>query len=178
MTTYKIGISADKATVYIAAGSDTLPAGSTALSSFDHGSTDPIGSVDNHVLFHHVREALYHTKAADLSSGAMFPDGIYNLQNISIKKHGPILTSTYIELSETDLEIVAEATDTFTVKLQPADSATSDFTAVSEDETIATVAVTGGTATVTGVAEGETIILVTHTVTGFTKEIPVTITAE
>lgn len=177
MATYKIGINAAKTEVYIAAGSDALPAGAIALPSFEHGNADPLGSIDNHVLYHHVREALYHTKDADRTQGAMFPDGIYNLQNISIIKHGPILESTYIATSVADIDVVAAATATFTVKLQPADSATSDFTAVSEDPAIATVAVNAGTATVTGVAAGETVVTVTHSVTGFTREVPVTVTA-
>jgi len=148
MSTYKIGLSADKKTVYVARGGDALPAGATvAMTSFKHGETGDGVDVHaaNHVLYQDVQDALYRQK------------GIENMQAISIVTSGSLAAKA---LTAAALAIVKLATKPIVIKYQPADvsAVNADFTFVSSDVTIATVASTG---VVTAVKAGAATITAT-----------------
>lgn len=161
MTTYKIALSADKKTVYLAFGADTFPGGSTSLGTFVHDDDADLvhPNKDNHVLFQHVRDILYKRKASDGGADAVHPNGIYNMQNISIVRHGPAINATY--LTAAAVTAADPATVTAVVKYQPANvnANNNDFTWVSSDPTKATVSAAG---VVTGVANGTSNITATH----------------
>lgn len=154
MTEYNIGLSDDRKTVYVSAGSDALPAEATeVLSDFVHGEEDSLNTwAGNHVLYHHVREALYH-------------EGILDMQRVKIVKHGPLMEVTDLVISAVP-DIEEAATETLAIKYLPSGTAAtlSHFDFASSDEDIATVSAAGE---VTGVAEGTAVITATH------KEIPV-----
>lgn len=182
MTTYKMALSADKKTVYIGKDTVAFPAQSIALPNFDHNeSDDPVHAyAGNHTLFHHVRETLYKRKAADGTAGASYPAGIYNMQELSIVRHGAAINATW--LSAAALEVVAAATAPIVIKYRtedPEDTGTNatntDFTFVSSDPTKATVSAAG---VVTGVAAGEAIITATEKNGTKSVEIAVEVTAE
>lgn len=62
---------------------DTLPAGAVSLGDFDHpAEEDILGYSGNHVLYHHVKEALYHRKP-DGSEG-FWPDNITDMSRLTI----------------------------------------------------------------------------------------------
>lgn len=163
MTTFKLGLSADKRTVYVGKDTVTFPGGgdTVALPSFDHDeSDDPIHAhAGNHTLFHHVRDTLYKRHAADGSAGATHPFGIYNMQEIAITRYGAAILAE--SLSADAVTVADPGTVPLVVKYQPQDvaAANADFTFVSADPAVATVAATG---VVTGVSNGTTTITITE----------------
>lgn len=168
MAIYRLGLLALSKTVLVAISPDTLPAtveGETVISlgTFDH--THDIG--DNlpgqdfgpsHVVYHHVRETLYHRKASDPTETAKHPEGIYDMQSYDIVPHGPLASATGIKVLPVTATVGAAAT-AMPVKGLPTGTALNANTLnfVSADTAIATVAATGA---VTGVAEGTTTIKV------------------
>ena len=85
MAQYQIAYNGTTKTATVQALNDALPEDSINIGQFEHvGEDDPLGPDLNHVLFHHVRDALYKRSAADPSNTAMFPKNITDLQNITI----------------------------------------------------------------------------------------------
>lgn len=85
MAQYQIAYNSTTKTATVQPLNDALPEDSINIGQFEHaGESDPLGPDFNHVLFHHVREALYKRSAANPSNTAMFPDNITDLQNIII----------------------------------------------------------------------------------------------
>lgn len=161
-----IGLSADKKTVYVSMDPEALPAEATdVLTDFKHNddANDALGDDVNHVLYHHVRDALYH-------------EGIYDMQRISIVKHGELWAATGIQAAAVaDVEVGATATLELSYFPSTNDADNDDFTYVSSDPTKATVSAAG---VVTGVAIGDTVITVTHkTMTNLTVDVPITVIA-
>lgn len=165
MTEYNIGLSNDRKKVYISLGSDDLPEGaSDVLDDFTHGDDDSLNTWDgNHVLYHHVRDALYH-------------EGILDMQRLEFITHGYLINSNGIVADKT---ITVEEADskTLSVKYLPSGDAAelTDFDYESSDVSIATVSASG---VVLGVLEGSVEITITHkdTEVAFTTKVPVTVT--
>lgn len=82
--------------------------------------------------------------------------------------------ATGISLSGASTTVEEESTITFTITLAPAD-ATSDYTVTSSDESVFTVSVANGTATVTGVSAGSA-DLIAETDNGKTATQTITVT--
>lgn len=90
MSTFQIAYHAATKVATVQPDNDALPAGAVKIGTFDHDS-DPddqlggsIGVLDNHVFYHHVRDALYKRSSANPADTAMFPDNITDLHNVSI----------------------------------------------------------------------------------------------
>lgn len=163
MASYNIGLSTDSKKVYVSIGEEALPVGATnVLTDFTHnGEGDEVGAyAGSHVLYHHVRDALYH-------------EGIYDMQSVEIIKHGPQWDTVGLRVTELE-EIEEEDTATLEIKYLPSlDTATnSHFTYESSDPEVATVSTAG---VVTGVAEGTATITVTHKDLDISVEVPVTV---
>jgi hypothetical protein len=183
MATYKVGINTtNKRDVYVCVGDDSLPGGTTALPNFVHDSGSDVISAEaeSHALYHHIRDTLYTTKFSDLSSGAMHPDGIYDMQNIEIHESGNNLLTKSLEATPPAIEVEEAATQTFVVKMLPQDenivAAKWSFTV--DDTDIATYSAPGGVHTITGGAEGTTFITIASNQGGpASTVIPITVTA-
>ncbi|AZO48084.1 Ig-like domain-containing protein [Mesorhizobium sp. M4B.F.Ca.ET.058.02.1.1] len=160
MSNFNIGLSADNKTVYVTRGGDALPGGATnVLTDFVHDDTADVvdANPENHVLFHHVQEALYHA-------------GILDMQSVSIVVSGA-LAAEY--LSAAAVTVADPGTVPIVIKYQPANvnAANADFNFVSANPAVATVSAAG---VVTGVANGST--TVTATEKGGTKSVVVAVT--
>lgn len=163
MTTYKLALSADKKTVYIAKGADAFPGGVTNLPNLVHDdAADPVHPhAANHVLWHHIREVLYKRKASDGSSGGAFPNNITNMGDISIVKHGNVMKATMVGAADVTREgagTVSPVPKWFGPEITEAgvNAPLDSFTWTSSDPAVATV--DAATGVITYVAEGETII--------------------
>lgn len=98
MTTYTVGIAADKKSVHIRIAG-ALPAGHTLIGTYDHDeSDDPLGAfAESHTHFHHVRSLLGRKSWANPANAALFPDNITDMSSIKIYKgweSPPRLTGT------------------------------------------------------------------------------------
>lgn len=172
MTTLKLALSGDKKHVFV--GKDTVTFPSTygapiALPNFDHNeSDDPVHANGlNHVLFHHVRDTLYKRKRSDGSSGATYPNGIYNMQEISIDKFGAAIHAERLGITAVpNLDHSNNDGPTIAIKYFGKDLAdvgvaavNADFNFVSATPAVATVSAGGVLDTV---AVGTSVITITE----------------
>jgi len=165
MTNFNIGLSTNSKIAYVTMGSDALPVEATnVLDDFEHvGEDDSIHEHDaNHVLFHHVRDALYH-------------EGLLDMQAVSIVKHGDTINSTGFYADPEAIEVIPTGDDTFVVKHKHNDAVAVDLVVVIDDTNTATYSFPGSVHTITGVADGTTFATVTSTVLGFSVVIPITV---
>jgi hypothetical protein len=182
MGVYNIGLNAARTIAYVTIDPEPLPELATIVlteSGEEHGNdeNDPVHAYGgNHVLFHHIRDLLYKRHASDGDAGATFPDGMYDLSKVSIVKYGEFWEIRTLEIDELD-PIEEGATDTLVITYQPNDEVADNdhFTYESDDELIATVSEAG---VVSGEGFGEATITVTHTSTGVTADVPVTVIDE
>ena len=91
MAQYKIGFNLGTKTVLIQTAAGALPGGYNNIGTFEHADSEvsPPGLEHdvNHVIWHHVREALYHTssKTGQLVPGTLqFPDNITDMAGIKL----------------------------------------------------------------------------------------------
>lgn len=69
---------------------DALPAGSNKIGEFEHADVETsLKDLEfdvNHVLFHHVREALYHvsSRTGQVVAGLAFPENITDMAGIKV----------------------------------------------------------------------------------------------
>jgi len=128
--------------------------GSTDIGSFTE--TDPtVESADSLVLYHHVRDLLYH-------------EDVLNMQDVTITFH----RVTGISTSPATTTKAAAATQQLTNTFTPSNAPNKDVTYASSDVTKATVSATG---LITAVATGSATITVTSVEGGFTDTCVVTI---
>jgi hypothetical protein len=169
MSTLKLALSGDLKHVFI--GKDTVTFPSTygapiALPNFDHNeSDDPVHAVAaNHTLWHHIRDTLYKRKKSDGSTGATYPNGIYNMQEISIIKYGSALLAKW--LSAADVTRAGAGTITPVIKYHETvddagvNAVLADFSWVSATPEVATVNAATGIITYVGV--GTSVITATE----------------
>lgn len=147
-------------TLTLQVNGSTPPVGSTAIGFFEHDMTpgDILGPLENHVLYHHVRDLYY------LGGGE-------NMQAVSILSELVYLEGITVAPATADL--AALATQQLTVTYFPADPTVPDVTYESSDEAVATVDEEG---LVTAVAAGEATITVTTVQGGFTDTSVITVT--
>lgn len=165
MASYKIWWKASTKEVKVLREGETAPAGFVDIKTVTHdGETDPISEYgDGHVIYHHVRDAL-------------FEEGITNMQSISIVAFDQIINVTAISVAPptANLSLSGVTTQQLTTTFTPATPDNVSLTYVSSDPTKATVSNTG---LVTAVAVGEATITVTSVDGGFTDTCVVTVVA-
>jgi len=68
MAAFEIGWNAATRVAEIVAAGSPMPVGSVKIGAFEHGNdlTDPLKTHENHVLWHHVRDALYFQGVQDM----------------------------------------------------------------------------------------------------------------
>lgn len=172
-----------KRLVTVNADGTALESGYTKIGTFDHPTTeddiDPLGPAENHVIYHHVQEALYHVKAGVTPPVAGFwPDNITDMQSVSISYTPPPIAVVSIAPQSATVTVGVAATVTNKINFTPADAASKAATVASSATGVATATYNAGTqlVTVTGVAVGTATITVT-TANGKTADFAVTVTA-
>lgn len=152
---------------------DSAPAGATKVGEFSHNGDDPLGYVHNHVIYQHIRDIFY--KLNTEGEPSFFPDNITDFAPYKITVDELILPMR-IEVDSDAVTVAEGATVDLEVTVVPEGAYNKDVTYESADEGVATVSDTG---TVTGVAEGETVITITSDAVGTVqKTVSVTVTAE
>ena len=173
MPTIDVAYNHTTKTVTVLDDGASLPAGSTAIGSFDHpDETYP----DSVVIFHGVRDLLYKRKPT--GEEGFWPDNITDMESGTIVNSLTVpVELTGISATPTTLSIVEGEDDEFTVAFTPSNATNKTLTVVSSNEGTATASLEGTTVTVTGVAEGTAIITVTGA-NALTASVEVTVTAE
>jgi hypothetical protein len=180
MAVYNIGLNAARTIAYVTIDPEPLPVEATiVLTDIEHDDADDAvhAFAANHVLAHHVRDLLYKRKASDGSSGATYPNGMYDLSKVSIVKSGDLWAAEDIRITAVaDLDLSDLDTATLEIKYFPSmEVADNDhFTYVSSDPSKATVSAAG---LVTAVGVGTTTITVSQAATGFEATVVITVVA-
>lgn len=135
----------------------------TAISDFYHDAEeDKLGITENHVVYHHVRDALYHV-------------GEYNMQAITIAWDKTLnVTAISVIPATVELDLSEVETQQLTTVFTPANPDDTGLTYVSSDPTKATVSTTG---LITPIAVGTATITVTSNDGSFTDTCVVTVVA-
>lgn len=152
---------------------DALPAGTVKVGEFEHADVEVVGAGkpenykfdENHVLWHHVRDALYKRSAANPAQTAMFPDNITDLDRVTLAIDAVYVALASISIGADAGVTVAAPTHQIVVTPTPANASNASVTYVSSDPAVATVSATG---LVTRVANGTTNITATSVDGGFT----------
>lgn len=85
MSRFQIAYNAGTKVATVQPFNDALPGGSVNIGDFYHDEElDRLGEGDTHVVFHHVRDALYKRSAANPAQVAMFPENITDMASVSI----------------------------------------------------------------------------------------------
>lgn len=174
MAEYQIAFNNTTKVVTVQTNGDALPAGSNKIGTFKHDElTDPLGNnpaipgegvlAENHVIWHHVRDALYHTRASDgvaVPGTLLFPENITDMEGITlnIDTDYVALTGIAIAPSGTSTLTVASPTVQLSITKTPANASNGNVTYTTSNTGIATVSSTG---LVTRVANGSCTITAT-----------------
>ena len=146
--------------VYSQTDGDAIPSGFTKLPDYIHDDTgDELGDAGNHVLFHHVRDALYKIGVLDVAYVSILLDTTY-------------VALTALSIAPATVTLAALATQQITPTFTPVGASNQVLTYTTSDATKATVSVTG---LVTAVATGSATITATSSDGGFTDTVVVTI---
>lgn len=85
MSDYQIAFNNTSKTVTIQPLNDALPVGSINIGTFQHDDEDDLlGSDVSHVLYHHVRDALYKRSRENPAVAGFWPDNITDMAGITI----------------------------------------------------------------------------------------------
>lgn len=91
MANYKISFRLSDRTVRIQLATDATPSGYNVIGTFEHADTEAaitdLKFDVNHVLYHHIRDALYHTSAATgqrVNGTLVFPDNITDMASVTL----------------------------------------------------------------------------------------------
>ncbi len=185
MATYQIAYHKNTKKAVIQFNGDALPAaeGGQAyinIGTFVHADVEAaVNDLEfdvNHVLFHHVRDALYKRSAANASNTAMFPDNITDMAGITITNDTTYVALVSFVLAPDPVTLtVASPTQQLTVTPTPGGASNPAIASwVSSDPTKATVSATG---LVTRVANGTTTITATSEDGALTATLLITTTA-
>ena len=165
MASFKIWWKASTQEVKVLREGGTAPAGYTDIKTVVHdGGTDPIGGYpDSHVIYHHVRDAL-------------FDEGVTNMQMVTIVAFDEIINVSAISVAPAtaSLDLSEVTTQQLTTTFTPVAPDNTTLTYESSDDLIATVDEDG---LVTSVGVGEATITVTSVDGGFTDTCVVTVVA-
>lgn len=161
MPTLQIAYNATTKVATVQTKGDAPPAGSTLINNnlpHDTGG-DPLGIADNHVLYHHVQDALYKVGEQDMASVRIDWDTVYK-------------ALTGISSTPATVTLAVAATQQITNAFTPADASNKAVTYASSNPTKATVSASG---LITAVATGSATITVTSVDGGYTDTVVVTI---
>lgn len=167
MAQYQIAFNIATYVATIQMKGDALPAGSKKIGEFTHADIEPsINDLEfdvNHVLWQHVRDALYHTRASDgvsVPGTLQFPNNITDMAKVKL-----VLDVDYVALTGIAITpgtavtlTVAAPTAQLGITKTPANASNGAVTWTSSDPTKATVSATG---LVTRVANGNVTITAT-----------------
>lgn len=164
-----------KKLVIVQPDSVAIPADYHKIGTFDHGDNNSTDTPDgSHVIWHHVRDALYFTKSTAPAPGVAFwPENITDMQSVVITFKKPVGVAGVV-LTPPTVSVAVAATTQLVAAVSPADAANKAVSYTSSDPAKATVSATG---LVTGVAAGETTITVTTDDGAKTDTTVVTVTA-
>lgn len=183
MAKYQIAYHLATKTVTVQNLGDGLPAGANKIGEFEHADVETsLKDLEfdvNHVLFHHVRDALYHTNSRTglaVPDALQFPDNITDMAGITVLFDAEFIPLTGIALTPAGPATLTVAAPTvqLAVTPTPANATNKTVTYVSSDPTKATVSATG---LVTRVANGETTITATSLAGDVTATKVITVTA-
>lgn len=168
MALYKYGYTVATRTAHVALSPEALPDGAVDLGTF----TDLVN--DSKAIFHRIRDSLEKRLATAPATAARFPNNINDMAAVTISYAGNAIKAFSVKAAP--VTMIVAATAAIVLKYQPTDATAvnSQFTFVSADTAIATVASTG---VVTGVAAGSTYVTATRTNDGMTTQVMVTVTA-
>lgn len=174
MAEYQIAFNNTTRVATIQAKGDALPNGSKNIGTFKHDELiDPLGNNpsvpgdgvlgENHVFWHHLREALYHTRASDgvaVPGELLFPDNITDMAGIELIVDTDYIALTGIAIGPagTSTLTVAAPTVQLTITKTPTNASNGTVTYTSSNLAVATVSSTG---LVTRVANGSAVITAT-----------------
>lgn len=155
--------------ITIQAKGDLYPVGSVKIGEFHHGplgdspgyEEDNIGPDVNHVIFHHVRDALYTV-------------GHLDMQIVSITEDNVYVALTGIAIAPGVVSLAPAATQQLTITKTPSGASNGTVTWVSATPARATVSATG---LVTAVSTGTSVVTATSQDGGFTATRTITVTA-
>lgn len=165
MANHQIAFNATTKVATVQAKGDALPAGSTKIGEFTHADVEPaVRDLEfdvNHVLYHHVRDALYHVDELDMSIITIESDITY---------------TALIGFTVTPTPSVSKAagqTQQIAATFNPTDASNKKLTYQSSNVTKVTVSSTG---LISFVAAGTANVTVTSEDGAFVQVIAVTVT--
>lgn len=169
MTVRQIMWNASTKVITIQAKGDAYPAGSAKIGEFHHGplgdspsfEEDSIGPDMNHVIYHHVRDALYHV-------------GHFDMQIVSITEDNVYVALAGIAITPGVVSLAPGATQQLAITKTPTGASNGTVTWVSGTPARATVSATG---LVTAVSTGTSVITATSQDGGYTATRTITVTA-
>lgn len=165
MANYQIAWKASTRVATVQAEGDALPVGAIKVGEFNHdASNDGLGASnvnENHVFYHHVRDALYQ-------------QGEQNMQTVSIEQDTTYVAVTSItRTSAASATVAVDGTYQFTQTIAPGGASNIGVTYTSSNPARATVNANG---LVTGVATGAPATITATTVDGgFTATAAITV---
>lgn len=150
MANYQIAFNLATKVVTIQAKGDALPTGSKKIGGFAHADVEPnLTDLEfdvNHVFFHHVRHALYHTSSktgvADYTH-LLFPDNITDLAGIHITTDTDYVALTTVTAAPATVTLAKGATQQITNTFAPTNASNKAVTYTSNNTARATVSSTG-----------------------------------
>lgn len=162
MSAYQITWKRSTYEVIVLSGTAAIPAGFTKIGDFHHhDTTDGLGPDINHVIWHHVRDALYFQRVLDMQRVKItLAEGPFAVTALAVNPKTPAL-----KVGQT-VQLVPAFT--------PANATNKGVTYASYDATIASVSATG---LVTALKVGTCGIQLTSADGGFTAVSTATITA-
>lgn len=161
MANYQIAWRASTRTVVIQAKGDALPANHTKIAEFVHGEPDnqEYSHLENHVFFHHVRDALY-------------KQGVQDMQSVKITQDTVYKALTALSSTPPTVTLAVAGTQQITNAFTPSDASNQNVTYSSSNTAKATVNSTG---LITAVQTGSATITVSSADGAFTDTVVVTI---
>lgn len=162
MSDYQIAYNATTRVATIQAANDGIPVGSEIIGTFSHGAAEEdteYSIPETHVLWHHVRDALYH-------------EGEYNMQTIEIQQDVTYIPVLGLSISPATTTKAVAATQQLTPTFDPVSPSNTVITYTTSDATKATVSASG---LITAVATGSATITATTSDGAFTDTCVVTI---
>ena len=161
MANYQIAYKAITKEVVLQTQGDALPAGFVSIGTFVHDdNADTLGKplAENHVLWHHVRDALYKQGQLDMQVVKITLDAVVNVISVN---------------AGNDFSIAVAATQQLAPVVLPANTVNKSVTYSSATPAVATVSAGG---LVTGVSAGTSVITVTTVDGAKTDTVTVTVT--
>lgn len=164
MASYQIAYNTTTKVATVQSKGDILPGGSTKIGEFDHDDDedDVLGIDESHVLYHHVRDALYHIVPSE-----------QNMQSVTINVDTTYTPLVSMVIAPGVVTLAPAATQQLTITPTPGGANPAIASWVSSVPARATVSATG---LVTAVSAGVTVITATAVDGGIVATRNVTVT--